>query len=1448
MLYAANQVFDFNSDGEAFLHEEDFEVGNEDDDEDPGSVYSEELYIEGSEDDSSSHESIVNDDTSEGEEEYDIDSPAKGSRTTTKQKASTKKKLEKSAASGAFKDQPLTLQKFGLDENVPPLSNCDEIFNDLTARAVSLGFDKVVKSLKGRKFRVGTMFSGTESPILAIQQINRALVHLGLPSFEIDHLFSFEIEPFKQAYIARNFDPPKIFRDALDLCKPNAMEEGATTVYGSKVPVDGDLDLLIAGFVCKDFSTMNRSRKTLEEQGESGDTFRALYEYARRWRSKIIIIENVEGAPWLEIQAKFEQIGYVCSFSKADTKSHYLPQTRSRGYIMAFDHKQSPVSTEILKASIDRYPELLKALRRPASASVGEFLLSDDDTRVQFYKAQSSHQLEEQQKEMPWELCKARHASCRQDWGLGKNSPFTNWDIGPAKVPSYADAAWHRVQRPRVLDLLEISILRNAHPDRGAYDSMYKQRIWDLSQNVNHGMEDKGPFGIAGCLTPRGMQYLSSRGGPLIGYELLALQGIPINDIVFTTESDADLKNLAGNAMSTTVVGTAIIIALMLSKGLLATSPQSPGKSSKSKEDKYGMTTPNMISETVNLSCSAISSKDIIHDAIRSSRLCFCEGQTRVNHAKIYRCSCCSHTVCEKCYSKPRHSDLIQVDDNTIESRFMPQHFIQKWHSILPLTIRLSSVPNADNLLNLGGARFKEGDLGSSEYWNIVAHTFTKEVHLQGGKPFERAAKWTITYESTDSRLVLELNQHAEAKKQVRWLLYAKPAATLPAKSVLRKVLQFPIAQCYAPKELLKGRWQVFLPQKQKRSLFIRPVGTERTPSWSATIGIVPCEHETVPMRLEITGMEDDVKILHGTYVHLPECGTASSSLYKQENVNRGELPLYCFLDPTPTGAPHQDAFVFAYNHERLEHGRRDVHATLDSSWRPWDMHKKMNVTCSTNGRWVDLDATTVMKSVARGISISKPKSWEQSLQLHACSESLAFLRCNFQADMVFTSELARLSDKKRVQDTFLERYAWLIRRTVSNHELQKWQTIENLPEEFCSTCSPSRPGLQWSKQKKGNRTLLLPFEDRPQAAVYEKALKRRPDVFSINIAFDGTTSVTFGLNIHALAHRAIGSISHVIGTSTNVSWRLKTEIQSDGFPDLPAFSVPNNDANNPESCRVNLLLPLLEQQKKSVVWMTAREESDETFPVEEVHEFTLPYLQWTAEARASRSVNIRGGILADEVAYGKTVVSLALIHSEFERKGKAHILKECKASQQPLGELPLAATLVLCPKEICLQWKTETLKFLPRSMYGKKGDVLVITSPVDWMRTTIKDFVDAKIIIAPWNLFGHDKYINALASFSALPPPFDTSNARAFTEWLNYSLKEVPSSLSNLQAEGVKLFNQNGPQRLADNMLRKEFESQIPSNCLTGQAYTKKRRLEAELEIKAMTGKPNKQVKNSRH
>ena len=62
-------------------------------------------------------------------------------------------------------------QKEGINENLPPMNNPSDIFEDLLEHALREGFRGVLVSLAGRKIKIATMCSGTESPILACRLI-----------------------------------------------------------------------------------------------------------------------------------------------------------------------------------------------------------------------------------------------------------------------------------------------------------------------------------------------------------------------------------------------------------------------------------------------------------------------------------------------------------------------------------------------------------------------------------------------------------------------------------------------------------------------------------------------------------------------------------------------------------------------------------------------------------------------------------------------------------------------------------------------------------------------------------------------------------------------------------------------------------------------------------------------------------------------------------------------------------------------------------------------------------------------------------------------------------------------------------------------------------------------------------------------------------------------------
>jgi site-specific DNA-cytosine methylase len=265
----------------------------------------------------------------------------------------------------------------------------------------------------------------------------------------------------------------------------SVINECRTTAYGGRVTIPGGVDLLVAGFSCVDFSNLNNEKKTIKAGGESGDTFGAIKDYAEKHRPKIIILENVDGAPWKAIRDKaMPQIGYAAEFLKVDTKHYYIPQTRKRGYMICVDAREyhdpdrkqhKPKDPKIVNSVLSTWAETLKAFRRPASCPVEAFLLDEDDPRAIRGRAElanSGRGERRRTKEVDWARCHGRHQDYRAGLFLGQKRPLTKWeDGGSCKATDYMWQDWMRGQVERVWDTIDISWLRNLN--RG-FDHQYK--------------------------------------------------------------------------------------------------------------------------------------------------------------------------------------------------------------------------------------------------------------------------------------------------------------------------------------------------------------------------------------------------------------------------------------------------------------------------------------------------------------------------------------------------------------------------------------------------------------------------------------------------------------------------------------------------------------------------------------------------------------------------------------------------------------------------------------------------------------------------------------------------------------------------------------------------------------------------------------------------------------
>lgn len=186
-----------------------------------------------------------------------------------------------------------------------------------------------------------------------------------------------------------------------------------------------EVDMLIAGTSCVDYSTLNTNKQSINAKGESGETFRGMMRWVARAKPTIIILENVCGAPWPKVQEYVEEAGYSATFARFDTKHYYVPHTRTRGYL--FDVRKVHDKTRP-----KQWLEMVKGLQRPASAPYDAWLLQSDDPRIQQGREKLVREGNStaRQRVVEWSKCETRHERARHEGALGPLHPLTNWSSG----------------------------------------------------------------------------------------------------------------------------------------------------------------------------------------------------------------------------------------------------------------------------------------------------------------------------------------------------------------------------------------------------------------------------------------------------------------------------------------------------------------------------------------------------------------------------------------------------------------------------------------------------------------------------------------------------------------------------------------------------------------------------------------------------------------------------------------------------------------------------------------------------------------------------------------------------------------------------------------------------------------------------------------------------------
>ncbi|CAN9182708.1 unnamed protein product [Alternaria alternata] len=561
-------------------------------------------------------------------------------------------------------------------------TRADKGMSDMTTKAVQLGLCEALKSLGERSIRVATMCSGTESPLLALDEISKALVATGRTPMQIQQELSAEIGVLKQGYIERNFAPKRLFRDVRDFIRESATT--AVTAYGAEVDIPTDVDILIAGFVCKDLSRLNTRGKTLDDGGESGDTFQRMYAYTDRFRPSIVLLENVknEKKTWGDVVRRFDKTGYEAQCIYCETKNYYLPQTRERMYMIAIERTHSGKG---VKSATSQWKDLMRNLERQCSSPYEAFLPDS-------LKESSGYSL--LKNEPDWALCKLRNDHIRSEKRLGILSPISRRsDNGTVLPPDFVDSKFYISQSSRVHDAIDIAHLEAAAK---GYDSLYKMALWDVSQNVDRFKAD---LGIAQCITLGGQDFVSNRQHALNGSQLLMLQEMPLDRLLFANETHKDLQNLAGNAMSTTVIGASLISALIVGcKAFHPYQAKSGGKTLSAPLSSNMITEPGMLKRTF-LQPSTYEDLNLVklqQEAKSSARMRNCEGKQTISKSAIQICSACGYSVCSSCAGNPKHvyRTIVPASHRITP----PDEFIRRWRQLMPSRLKFDVFPDISHL------------------------------------------------------------------------------------------------------------------------------------------------------------------------------------------------------------------------------------------------------------------------------------------------------------------------------------------------------------------------------------------------------------------------------------------------------------------------------------------------------------------------------------------------------------------------------------------------------------------------------------------------------------------------------------------------------------------------------------------------------------------------------
>jgi SNF2-related domain len=929
----------------------------------------------------------------------------------------------------------------------------------------------------------------------------------------------------------------------------------------------------------------------------------------------------------------------------------------------------------------------------------------------------------------------------------------------------------------------------------------------------------------------------------LVGEELLMLQGIPVDDLLLTKETEDNLKDLAGNAMSTTVVGACTLCALLVGydslpehdeNNNLSTGHIVPSLVPRPLEPVSEITISQKFGEYEQLTLDTSSTSTIastkwnsfLQEATLSAKMCVSEGQDEIIPVDyLAQCQVCGHTSSFKNAFPPRKYEEHEFEYvKDVPSRVEPALFRKKLLDLLPMRVNIVGIELND--LKKPPDNSNQDDL-DIELWQQWLNSVRSSLVTNEGSPIHfrladvvRTQVWTALYESqSKARLEVKIS-----KNTVTWFMFAKsPTKEGPLKALLAR----PFARMHVGAaadgslSMLSGQWEVCLPITTQFKLYVQGIG-KRVPSWRNRLGLkgeFEHEYQFETLRISCEPSQNSLvpsdwqALIEGDYVLLPKCGGACGSLRRKINDGEGDS-MFFFLSSGRSTLYRDDVYVISPSFHRTSYGEyRETCLEIEQGFDP-NTACDLRVQCSTFGKWMIQENAAMKESFGSTVILIRPtlsldvplrsSGWEVCPELLSSTVSV-----DRNEDIVYqclklggSVEVNLQKSKKILKDIAFATSRWTIPDIFSDG---KWLALCQMDESTaaltdvarCEKCAPLKPRVKWTLVSKGKKSSFVPLEDGKEAAIYERALKARPKPWLLRIKISSdlshdeettTMNIQVGCNVTSLVQRAFGLFpmssiarysmqeTHGPGLSMcSFDWRVVLHTDSGTNFSKLSFTSNKQDSEAAQPPRFHKH-SLRKEQLRSLTWMLQQESSTEPYLEEEAAEAILPSLNWRIEGRVRRPVLVRGGIIADEVGYGKTAITLGLIDSAESVNGKAPEPPVEYRSQF----IYTNATLVIVPKHLMGQWPNEVEKFL-----GKSKKICVIKDLSSMNNLRIEDIQRADIVIVSFAVLNNETYFSRLARFSGVnPESFPKGSGggnRQFAAVYNECLNSLPCQIQRI-------------------------------------------------------------------